>query len=80
MRLRHKGRLIEIGLYDDSFLMAEDPDLRLRVERRWPIHRQALPLYRYRMHEDNMTRPIGTASASFADIGVLQTRCCESAV
>ena len=50
-----KDRLIEIGLYDASFLMAEDVDLRLRFERHWPIHRCELPLYRYRWHGENMT-------------------------
>ena len=51
-----KDRLVEIGLYDESFLMAEDLDLRLRFEEFWPIHRVALPLYRYRFHEGNMTK------------------------
>jgi glycosyltransferase involved in cell wall biosynthesis len=50
-----KERLIDIGLYDESFLMAEDLDLRLRFAKRWPIHRVELPLYRYRMHDANMT-------------------------
>jgi glycosyltransferase involved in cell wall biosynthesis len=50
-----KERLIEIGLYDESFLMAEDVDLRLRFERDWPVHRCELPLYRYRWHGENMT-------------------------
>jgi len=50
-----KDRLIELGLYDESFLMAEDLDLRLRFERRWKMHRVELPLYRYRLHGDNMT-------------------------
>ena len=51
-----KERLVAIGLYDESFLMAEDLDLRLRFEERWPVHRVELPLYRYRMHGENMTR------------------------
>jgi glycosyltransferase involved in cell wall biosynthesis len=50
-----KDRLIELGLYDESFLMAEDLDLRLRFEKRWPMHRVELPLYRYRLHGENMT-------------------------
>ena len=50
-----KDRLIELGLYDESFLMAEDVDLRLRFERRWRMHRVELPLYRYRIHGENMT-------------------------
>ena len=50
-----KERLIELGLYDESFLMAEDLDLRLRFEQRWQMHRVELPLYRYRLHGENMT-------------------------
>ena len=53
-----KDRLIEIGLYDEQFLMAEDLDLRLRFEKHWPVHRCQLPLYRYRLHGENMTRAI----------------------
>jgi glycosyltransferase involved in cell wall biosynthesis len=50
-----KDRLIEIGLYDESFLMAEEVDLRMRFEKHWPMHRCELPLYRYRRHGENMT-------------------------
>lgn len=55
-----KERLIELGLYDESFLMAEDLDLRLRFERRWKMHRVELPLYRYRLHGENMTTDVDT--------------------
>ncbi len=50
-----KDRLLDLGLYDESFLMAEDLDLRLRFEKRWKVHRVELPLYRYRIHGENMT-------------------------
>jgi glycosyltransferase involved in cell wall biosynthesis len=50
-----KDRLIALGLYDESFLMAEDLDLRLRFEKQWRVHRVELPLYRYRLHDENMT-------------------------
>ncbi len=53
-----KDRLIELGLYDESFLMAEDLDLRLRFEKRWKMHRVELPLYRYRLHGENMTADV----------------------
>ena len=53
-----KDRLIELGLYDESFLMAEDLDLRLRFEKQWLMHRLELPLYRYRIHGQNMTGDI----------------------
>lgn len=48
-------QLIEIGLYDEEFLAREDEDLRVRFLERYNIDRIALPLYRYRMHDDNMT-------------------------
>jgi len=53
-----KERLIELGLYDESFLMAEDLDLRLRFENHWEMHRIELPLYRYRLHSENMTADV----------------------
>ena len=50
--------LIEIGLYDDEFLMHEDKELMLRFEKKYKVHRIELPLYRYRKHEGNMTNNI----------------------
>jgi glycosyltransferase involved in cell wall biosynthesis len=58
-----KERLIELGLYDESFLMAEDLDLRLRFERKWQMHRVELPLYRYRLHGENMTNDLAAYDA-----------------
>jgi glycosyltransferase involved in cell wall biosynthesis len=58
-----KDRLIDLGLYDESFLMAEDLDLRLRFEQRWKMHRVELPLYRYRLHGENMTSDVETHQA-----------------
>lgn len=58
-----KERLIELGLYDESFLMAEDLDLRLRFEQKWTMHRVELPLYRYRLHGENMTTDVDTHRA-----------------
>ena len=48
-------QLIDIGMYDESFLCHEDRDLRLRFLDRYTIHHVPLPLYRYRRHEDNIT-------------------------
>ncbi len=47
--------LIDIGLYDESFHLHEEKELRFRFEEKHRIHRVALPLYRYRRHENNMT-------------------------
>ncbi len=48
-----KDRLVEIGLYNESFRLWEDRELRERFT--WPVHRVALPLYRYRRHPGSMT-------------------------
>ena len=52
--------LIEIGLYDDEFLMHEDKELMLWFEKKYKVHRIELPLYRYRKHEGNMTNNISS--------------------
>ena len=48
-------QLVELGLYDEQFLLHEDKDLRIRFLEKHRIHRVALPLYRYRRHDENMT-------------------------
>jgi glycosyltransferase involved in cell wall biosynthesis len=48
-------QLLDIGLYDETFLLHEDRDLRVRFLEKHVIHRIALPLYRYRRHADNIT-------------------------
>jgi glycosyltransferase involved in cell wall biosynthesis len=48
-------QLVELGLYDEQFLLHEDRDLRIRFLEKHRIHRVALPLYRYRRHDENMT-------------------------
>ena len=50
-----KEQLEEIGLYDESFRLHEEQELRIRFEKKYRIHRLELPLYRYRRHEGNMT-------------------------
>ena len=48
-------QIIDLGLYDESFLMHEDRDLRIRFLKQYSIHHVPLPLYRYRRHGENMT-------------------------
>jgi glycosyltransferase involved in cell wall biosynthesis len=48
-------QLIDIGLYDESFLLHEERDLRIRFLKKYNIHRLELPLYRYRRHDTNLT-------------------------
>ena len=49
-------QLVEIGMYDENFLINEERDLRIRFLKKYKIKRIELPLYRYRMHENNMTK------------------------
>lgn len=51
-RLEH---LIDIGLYDETFLRREEEELRIRFLQRYKVERCALPFYRYRRHENNIT-------------------------
>ena len=48
--------LIEVGLYDENFLINEEKDLRIRFKKKYNIERIALPLYRYRQHQNNLTK------------------------
>jgi hypothetical protein len=48
-------QLIDIGLYDEDLQWREEEDLRIRFLEHHAIERVALPLYRYRRHQDNMT-------------------------
>mgnify|MGYP001990144312 CR=1 FL=1 len=50
-----KDLLFEIGLYDESFKAREEEDLRIRFLKKYNIYNIILPLYRYRMHGENLT-------------------------
>jgi len=56
--LFRKDRFVDIGLYDESFLLSEDEDLRIRYLNKFSIYNIPLPLYRYRMHGNNSTKNI----------------------
>ncbi len=51
-----KDLLYGIGLYDESFRAREDEDLRIRFLKKHKIYNIILPLYRYRMHDKNLTK------------------------
>jgi glycosyltransferase involved in cell wall biosynthesis len=51
-----KDALIDIGLYNEKILLAEEVDLRLRFLEKYNIEHIKLPLYRYRKHENNLTK------------------------
>jgi glycosyltransferase involved in cell wall biosynthesis len=54
--LFRKSHLLEIGLYDENFQRHEERELRIRFEKKYTINQLELPLYRYRMHENNITK------------------------
>jgi glycosyltransferase involved in cell wall biosynthesis len=47
--------LFDLGLYNENFLMHEDLELMQRFSKEYRIERLPIPLYRYRMHDENMT-------------------------
>ncbi len=51
-----KDLLIDIGLYDETFRAREEEDLRIRFLKKHKIYNIILPLYRYRMHDNNLTK------------------------
>ena len=51
-----KDFLFDVGLYDESFRAREEEDLRKRWLRKFNIYNVILPLYRYRMHDTNLTK------------------------
>lgn len=51
-----KDFLYNIGLYDETFRAREEEDLRIRWLKQYRIHNIILPLYRYRMHGENLTK------------------------
>ena len=51
-----KDFLHEIGLYDESFRAREEEDLRIRWLNKYGVYNIILPLYRYRMHDSNLTK------------------------
>ncbi len=54
--LFRKDLLYNIGLYDEEFRAREEEDLRIRFEKKYSIYNLNIPLYRYRMHENNLTK------------------------
>jgi hypothetical protein len=51
-----KDFLFDVGLYDESFRAREEEDLRKRWLSKFNIYNVILPLYRYRMHDTNLTK------------------------
>tara|TARA_Y100000816_G_scaffold291207_1_gene281913 strand:+ start:3769 stop:4437 length:669 start_codon:yes stop_codon:yes gene_type:complete len=51
-------QLIDIGLYDENFILHEEKELRHRFTKKYEITRLQLPLYRYRQHQSNITKDL----------------------
>jgi glycosyltransferase involved in cell wall biosynthesis len=51
-----KDFLYNIGLYDEKFRAREEEDLRIRWTEQYNIYNLIVPLYRYRMHDTNLTK------------------------
>ncbi|MFY7707625.1 MAG: glycosyltransferase family 2 protein [Flavobacteriales bacterium] len=51
-----KDFLYTIGLYDATFRAREEEDLRIRWKEKYNIYNIIIPLYRYRMHDSNLTK------------------------
>jgi glycosyltransferase involved in cell wall biosynthesis len=51
-----KDYLYQIGLYDEGFRAREEEDLRIRWISKYNVHNVIIPLYRYWMHENNLTK------------------------
>jgi len=49
-------QLVDVGLYDEQFMVREEEDLKLRFIKKYQIHHIPLPLYRYRKHDNNLTK------------------------
>lgn len=55
-----KDFLHNIGLYDENFRAREEEDLRIRWTSKYNIYNLIVPLYRYRMHDSNLTKNADT--------------------
>jgi glycosyltransferase involved in cell wall biosynthesis len=51
-----KDFLYNIGLYDEQFRAREEEDLRIRWTDKYNVYNIILPMYRYRMHDNNLTK------------------------
>ena len=49
-------QIIKLGMYDKEFLLHEDKDLMIRFLKKYKVSRLELPLYKYRQHENNISK------------------------
>ena len=53
-----KEHLLEIGMYDEKFIYNEEKELRIRFCKKYKIENLKIPLYRYRLHANNITKNV----------------------
>ena len=53
--LFNRNHILDLGLYDEIFIRNEERDLRLRFDTKHTMGHLAMPLYRYRKHDKNIT-------------------------
>ena len=71
-----KDNLFNIGLYDENFTAREEEDLRIRWEQAgYGIYHIPVPLYRYRMHENNLTKDNQKMTDSQLKLNQKHNRC-----
>ena len=51
-----RNLILDIGLYDKNFRYNEELEFRIRFEKKYKVHRLKVPMYRYRMHDKNITK------------------------
>ena len=51
-----KDLLLKMGGYNSEFRHREEEELRKRLDQNYKIHHLQMPLYRYRMHNNNKTK------------------------
>ena len=49
-------KFIKFGKYNNKFRHREEEELRLRLSNKYDIHYLNLPLYKYRLHNNNKTK------------------------
>jgi glycosyltransferase involved in cell wall biosynthesis len=61
-----KDFLYQVGLYDEKFKAREEEDLRIRWTNKYNIYNLIVPLYRYRMHDTNLTKDDSTMDSAYS--------------
>ena len=54
--LYNRKKFIKYGMYNPKFRHREEEELRIRLGSKYTIYNLNLPLYRYRVHNDNKTK------------------------